>query len=127
MSRPVRDIDMPEHVVQRQLDAYNARDLDAWVCTYAPDARQFEYPDTLLARGREEIRSRAVSRFAEPNLHARLLRRVVLGEMVIDYESVTRTFPEGPGRIELICMYQVRAGAIVTASFVFGAKSLDAA
>jgi hypothetical protein len=127
MSRPVRDIDTPEHAVQRQLDAYNARDLDGWVDTYAPDARQFEYPDTLLARGREEIRARAVSRFAEPNLHARLLKRVVLGEMVIDHESVTRTFPEGPGRIELTCIYQVRAGKIVTASFVFGAKSLDVA
>jgi putative hydrolase of HD superfamily len=127
MSRPVRDIDTPEHVVQRQLDAYNARDLDAWVDTYAADARQFEYPDTLLARGHDEIRARAESRFAEPHLHARLLQRVVLGDMVIDHESVTRTFPEGAGRIELVCMYQVRAGKIVTASFVFGAKSLDVA
>ena len=123
----MRDIDTPEQVVQRQLDTYNARDLDAWLNTYAPDARQFEYPDILLACGHAEIRARAESRFAEPNLHAALLKRVVLGEMVIDHESVTRTFPEGPGRIELVCIYQVRAGRIVTASFVFGAKSLDVA
>ncbi|HTV86558.1 MAG TPA: nuclear transport factor 2 family protein [Dyella sp.] len=123
----MRDIDAPEHVVQRQLDAYNARNLDAWLDSYAPDARQFEYPDTLLAHGHEDIRARAEPRFAEPNLHASLLKRVVLGEMVIDHESVTRTFPEGPGRIELVCIYQVRAGKIVTASFVFGAKSLDVA
>lgn len=32
----------PEVVVQRQLDAYNAKNLDAWLATYAPDARQFE-------------------------------------------------------------------------------------
>ncbi|RDS86521.1 nuclear transport factor 2 family protein [Dyella psychrodurans] len=121
------DVDTPEQVVQRQLDAYNAHDLDAWVSTYAPDARQFEHPATLLASGHAEIRARAESRFAEPNLHARLLKRVAMGEMMIDHEYVSRTFPEGLGRIELVCMYEVRAGKIVTASFVFGARTLDAA
>ena len=29
----------PEVVIQRQLDAYNAKNLDAWLGTYAPDAR----------------------------------------------------------------------------------------
>ncbi len=116
----------PEQVVQRQLDAYNAHDLDAWLDTYAADAQQFEHPATLLASGHAEIRVRAMSRFAEPNLHAQLLKRVVLGDMVIDHESVTRSFPEGPGRMDLIGIYQVRAGKIVTASFVFGARVLDA-
>ena len=117
----------PEQVVQRQLDAYNAHDLDAWLDTYVVDAKQFEHPATLLASGHPEIRARAAPRFAEPNLHAQLLKRVVLGEMVIDHESVVRSFPEGPGRMDLICIYQVHAGKIATASFVFGAKTLDAA
>lgn len=119
--------DTPEQVVQRQLDAYNAHDLDAWLSTYAMDAQQFEHPSILLASGHAEIRLRAEPRFAEPNLHAQLLKRVVIGEMVIDQEIVIRSFPEGPGRIELTCIYQVRVGKIVTASFVFGAKTLDAA
>ena len=63
----------PEAVAQRQLDAYNARDLDAWLATYATDAQQFEYPATLLASGHAEIVARA-ARFQEPDLHARLLR-----------------------------------------------------
>lgn len=33
----------PEVVVQRQLDAYNAKNLEAWLSTYAPDAKQFEW------------------------------------------------------------------------------------
>ena len=117
----------PEQVVQRQLDAYNAHDLDAWLDTYATDAQQFEYPSILLASGHAEIRARAVPRFAEPNLHANLLKRVVLGEMVIDHENVMRSFPEGPGRMDLIGIYQVHMGKIVTASFVFGARVLDVA
>jgi hypothetical protein len=123
----VPDVETPEEVVQRQLDAYNARRLDEWLSTYAADARQFEYPATLLASGHIEIRARAQSRFAEPHLHAKLLKRVVFGEMVIDHELVTRTFPDGPGQMELICIYQVQAGKIVAATFVFGAKTLQMA
>ena len=28
-------------LIQRQLDAYNAKDLDGWLSTYAKDAKQF--------------------------------------------------------------------------------------
>ncbi len=115
----------PETVVQRQLDAYNARDLLAWLATYAEDAQQFELPARLLAAGHAEIRARSATRFTEPNLHARLIQRSVMGHIVIDHEEVTRTFPEGPGRIEMMCIYEVRNGRIQTGSFAFGEKRLD--
>jgi hypothetical protein len=114
-----------EAVIQRQLDAYNRRDLDAWLATYAEDAQQFEFPATLLASGHAQMRARSAPRFTEPNLHARLIKRTVIGNIVIDHEDVTRTFPEGPGHIELTCIYEVRDGLIRNASFVFGAKTLD--
>ena len=117
----------PEFVVQRQLDAYNARNLDAWLSTYAEDAQQYEFPAKLLASGHAEIRARTESRLQEPNIHAKLLRRAVMGSIVIDHEEVTRTFPEGPGCIELTCIYEVLAGRIQNASFVFGPKSLESA
>ncbi len=116
-----------EAVIQRQLDAYNRRDLDAWLATYAEDAQQFEFPGTLLASGHSQIRARSAPRFTEPNLHAQLIKRTVIGNIVIDQEKVTRTFPEGPGHIELICIFEVRDGLIRNANFVFGAKTLDAA
>lgn len=115
----------PESVVQCQLDAYNARDVDALVGTYADDAQQFEYPSTLLTSGTAQLRERITARFREPNLHARLLRRVVMGQMVIDHEEVTRTFPEGTGKLELVAIYEVRDGRIATARFIFGPKTLD--
>src|SRR3954469_24320478 len=85
----------PAAVVQRQLDAYNARDLDALLATYAVDAEQFEHPAKLLGRGGPELRERFAARFLEPNLHATLVHRTVLGATVIDHEIVTRTFSEG--------------------------------
>jgi hypothetical protein len=115
----------PESVVQRQLDAFNARDVDALVATYADDAQQFEYPATLLTSGSAQLRERITARFREPNLHARLIRRIVMGQTVIDHEEVTRTFPEGTGKIELVAIYEVCDGRIATARFLFGPKFLD--
>ena len=122
---PLPPSSSPEAVIQRQLDAYNARDLDAWLATYAEDAQQFEHPAKLVASGHAEMRARTGPRFSEPNLHARLISRAVMGNVVIDHEEVTRTFPEGPGRIELVCIYQVQGGKIRSGSFVFGEKTLD--
>jgi hypothetical protein len=65
-------------------------------------------------------------RFQEPNLHARLLNRIVLGNTVIDHEMVTRTFAEGTGTLEMTAIYEVRDGLIARAWFMFGDKTLDA-
>ncbi len=115
----------PETVVQRQLDAYNTRDVEAILLTYAVDARQFEFPGKLLATGHEEIRPRMATRFAEPDLHAKLLRREVIGHIVIDHEEVTRNFPEGKGRVEMIAIYEVRDGLIQSATVHIGGKLMD--
>jgi len=40
--RAVQKMKSPEEIVQQQLDAYNARDIDAILATYAEDAQQFE-------------------------------------------------------------------------------------
>ena len=117
----------PATIVQRQLDAYNARDLDAVLATYAPDARQFAHPATLLAVGAADMRERMAQRFAEPNLHARLLQRVVMGNIVIDHEEVTRTFPEGAGRVDMVAIYEVVDGKIQSASVQVSNKRLDTA
>ena len=116
----------PEAVVQKQLDAYNAHDLDALMATYAEGAQQFEHPAKLLAGGAAQIRERFAARFKEPNLHAKLINRIVAGNMVIDHEQVTRTFPEGPGKVELVAIYEVQDGKIARAWFILGVKSLDA-
>ena len=114
-----------ESLVQRQLDAYNARDIEALMATYADDGQQFEYPAKQLASGTAAIRERFVARFKEQNLHAVLLNRIVMGNVVIDHERITRTFPEGPGHIELVAIYEVQNGRIENATFLSGPKQLD--
>ena len=115
----------PETTIQRQLEAYNAKELNALMATYADAAQQFEHPDKLLASGAAQIRERFAARFKEPNLHAQLLKRIVAGNVVIDHEVVTRTFPEGTGKIELVAIYEVQHDKIAKAWFIFGTKTLD--
>ena len=109
-----------ETVVARQLDAYNAKDINAWLATYSSNAVQFELAGKLLATGHAEIRTRALLRFYEPDLHATLLKRSVMGKVVIDHEVATRNFPEGIGSVELVCVYVVENDLIQSASFCFG-------
>ena len=116
----------PEAIVQRQLDAFNARDVDALLAIYAEDAEMFEHPAKLVARGSAELRARFITRFQEPNLRATLLKRIVSGNTVVDHESVLRTFPEGPGRIDLVMIYEVKGGRIAKAWSIAGPSTLGA-
>jgi putative hydrolase of HD superfamily len=110
--------------VQKQLDAYNGHDIEAFMPWWADDCQYYEFPSTLLANGAAEIRERHVLRFQEPNLFGRLINRIVVGNMVVDHESVMRTFPEGQGEIEVVAIYEVAHGKIAKAWFKMGPKHL---
>lgn len=114
-------------IVQRQLDAYNARDLEAFMRCWADDCRYYAFPDELVAEGHAAIRERHRLRFAEPGLHGRLHQRITAGNLVIDHETVTRSFPEGPGTVEVVAIYEVADGLIARAWFRMGPPQLDAA
>ncbi len=114
----------PVAVVQAQLDAYNAKDIEALLAAYSPDAEQFVLHGERLARGHGEMRSRFLGRFAEPDLHARLLTRTVMAGLVVDLELITRNFPEGRGTVEMLCVYEVVEGLIHRASFATGEKTV---
>lgn len=113
-------------VVQRQLDAFNAHNVEALLATYAEDAQLFEHPSRLLASGAAALRERFFARFREPNLHATLLSRTVMGSIVVDLEEITRTFPEGPGKIRLLMIYEVRLGHIAKAWTIAGERIMGA-
>ena len=115
-----------EGIVQRQLDAYNAPDIDGFMAMWASDAQYFEHPSQLLASGAAEIRVRHIARFKEANLFGRLIKRMVVGNKVVDQEVVTRTFPEGTGRIDVIAIYEVKDNKIANAWFILGSPILDA-
>lgn len=109
-----------ERVVQQQLDAYNARDLEAWLATYKDDAEQYLLHGGLLASGHDAIRNRMADRFNDPALQAEIVSRTVMDNIVVDHEFVTRMFPDGLATVEMICIYEVQAGLIIKATFAIG-------
>jgi imidazolonepropionase-like amidohydrolase len=79
----------PEALVQRQLNAYNFRNIDAFLDTYADDVELYTYPDKLVSKGKEAMRKSYALMFANiPNLHCEILGRIVQGNIVIDKERV---------------------------------------
>jgi hypothetical protein len=79
----------PNEVIDLQLRAYNARDTDAFVATYAEDARIFDLNNSVpIFSGRRQIREHyGTKRFNNPALHAEILERIVSGIKVIDLEK----------------------------------------
>jgi hypothetical protein len=110
--------------VQKQLEAYNARNIDAFMEWWADDCQYYEFPARLVANGAEEIRERHMARFDEPNLFGRLINRISVANVVVDQETVTRTFPDGPGEIDVIAIYEIEKGKIAKAWFKMGAPRL---
>ncbi len=112
-----KEVELP---VQKQLEAYNARDIDAFMVWWADDCQYYEFPSRLLASGTAEIRERHISRFKEPNLHGRLIKRIIVANVVVDQETVTRTFSNGPGEVDVAAIYEVTEGKIARAWFKMG-------
>ena len=112
----------PATVVQRQLDAFNTRDLAGLLETYATDAEFFEHPSKLVATGHDQLRTRFAARFQEPDLRATLRQRIVSGSTVVDHEVVTRNLPQGRSKMELVMIFEVRDGKIHRATAIPGAN-----
>ncbi len=106
-----------EQVVQAQLEAYNRRDIEAFVAAYSPEIRIYQFPDRLQGSGLEDLRQNYSQLFAHaPELHAAVTNRIVQGNFVIDHERVTG-IPD-LDQIEAVAIYEVRDGRIVSVWFI---------
>jgi hypothetical protein len=104
-------------VVQEQLEAYNARDLDRFAATYSKDIRIWRMPATEPSIvGQAQLRETYRKRFESPNLHAEIVNRIVTGNKVIDHERVVG-IKEAP--IEAVAVYEVTGGLIGAVWFFY--------
>jgi len=79
----------PLNIVQRQDNAYNAHDLETFLSFYSDTAAIYEFPDKLLARGKDEMRKMYSSLNQSIDLHASIINRTVIGNKVSDHEIIT--------------------------------------
>jgi hypothetical protein len=104
-------------IVQRQLEAYNARDLEAFAATYAEDVKLYRMPTAQpTTAGKAALREVYRQRFASPSLHAQILFRIVLGNKVVDHERVVG-IREHP--VEVLAVYEVDGGLIRAVWFFY--------
>ena len=101
----------PVDPVQRQLDAYNAHDLERFVAEYTDDIQVFRPPavEPVLSGKAAFAAHYAKNRFTLTDLHADVVNRMVAGDTVVDHERVTGI---ADGVVEAIAVYRIRDGRI---------------
>lgn len=105
----------PTALAQRQLNAYNCRNIDAFLEPYAEDVEIYSFPDKLRYKGKENMRKMYAELFeTTPNLHCELLGRIVQGNVVMDKERVQF----GDITTEAIAIYHVENNKIKKVYFV---------
>ena len=107
----------PEDYAQRQLDAYNDRDLERFVAQYTDDVEVYRLPsaEPFLVGKAAFAEHYRTHRFHLPNLHAELVKRMAFGNKVIDHERVTGL---GDAPQEVAAIYEVTPQGICKVWFV---------
>ncbi len=99
----------PENIIQRQLETYNTGDIEGFMALFSDDVQLHNQADgKLVADGKSAVRDLYTNLFEKsPNLHSKLLNRMVLGNTVIDHEKITGRMGND-GVIELIVIYELK-------------------
>ncbi len=108
----------PEEIVQQQVIAYNARDIEAFSRCHHKDVELYRLGELKpFVKGRDALYDRYKSIFEEsPNLHTDVVQRMVLGDTVIDKEVIVGR--SGVGTSHFIAIYQVEKSMIYRVHFV---------
>lgn len=109
----------PTQVVQAQLAAYNARDLEAFLACFADEAEATELGALAPAQiGKAQLRERYGELFEKsPALHCHVLNRTAFAHVVIDLEHITGRHGTS-GDYQVLAIYEVRDGLIRRVHFV---------
>jgi hypothetical protein len=110
----------PEALIQAQLDAYNAHNLQAFIACYSDDIKVYRPPaaEPVLAGKAAFADFYATQRFNRPALHAEVLNRMVLGNKVVDHERIAG-LADAP--FEASAVYEIRGGLIAAVWFFYAA------
>jgi hypothetical protein len=106
-------------IVQRQVNAYNDHDLEAFLGFYADTAALYQFPGTLLMKGKADMRKEYAFLTGAPTLHVTIADRIVLGNKVIDHEKL---MVSGKLVADATATYVVEGGKIVKVLFTDAKK-----
>ncbi len=105
----------PEHIVQQQVEAYNKRNIDAFLETYTENVVIYKSLDSIRSKGKEAMRPRYEKKFKdEPNLFCEIKKRMVYQNKVIDEEFVTYS----DRNVSVAAIYEIQNGKIDKVTFI---------
>jgi hypothetical protein len=106
----------PVALVKQQVDAYNARNIEAFLAPYADSVKIYVFPTKLVGTGKEAMRRTYSKLFGKASkLHCEITGRLVQGKTVVENEHITGV---GEKPIDGIAIYQIEAGKIAKVYFV---------
>ncbi|HZI53004.1 MAG TPA: SgcJ/EcaC family oxidoreductase, partial [Chitinophagaceae bacterium] len=115
MSTDTIIVESPEAVVQRQINAYNAHNIEAFLNTYADDIELYDFHSNRPDKGKEAMRKNYEAMFKQtPNLYCEIEKRIVMGNKIIDKEKVRA----GNNIIHAVAVYEVEKGKIKKVTFI---------
>lgn len=106
----------PEAIVQQQLDAYNSRDIDGFMATYSDDVKLYDFPNELKVEGKDAMKNSYKGFFENTtDLNSKILKRIVVGNKVIDHELVTAN----GNTSKVVAVYEIENGLINKVTFIY--------
>ncbi|GGX14699.1 nuclear transport factor 2 family protein [Aquimarina muelleri] len=105
----------PEHIVQEQVEAYNSRDINAFMATYTEEVSIYTFPNTLRYENKEAMRPYYEKKFKEEvDLNCKIKQRIVYQNKVIDEEYVTYKNKN----VKVAPIYEIENGKIAKVTFI---------
>ena len=106
----------PIEVVQRQVDTFNKRDLNAFVANYSENVLAQRFPNDTMYLGKGKMLDSYERFFANTkSTKVEVVKRIAIGNNVIDEEVTLVDGRKG----HQVALYQVEGGIINTMSFIF--------
>lgn len=109
----------PEELIQKQVDAYNAHDLDAFVACFGKDI-EFRTMDGNVnpEKGTVALRKGYADLFKRfPELRVKVLKRIRQGAYVIDQQQAEGM---GPNPVTVTAIYQIDQDKIIRVWYLEG-------
>ena len=102
----------PTRTVERQIELFNAHDLEGFLALFADELEVFTLPGDSASTGKARLRELYTECFkANPDLHASAEAQMVSGDFVIQKEKIKGR--AGKEALVAVSIYQVKAGKIL--------------
>ncbi|MDB4292190.1 nuclear transport factor 2 family protein [Maribacter sp.] len=105
----------PENIVQKQVEAFNSRNLIDFSACYSEDVVVSNFPNEILYKSNETLKNNYERFYSKtPQVAVEVVKRMSIGNTVIDEELVTI----GDKTHQQVAIYEVKNGLISSMTFI---------